>query len=110
MTAAKPCEGIPLGSDYDYPYHTVCLPSAPLPGHTFVFGYTGAGTERILVKVATHQAAAGTPTVILDPRSNIRSALDDDAAICHHDVAKFAHQRQSNANFPMCNALLMYAE
>lgn len=76
MTATKPCEGIPLGFDYDYPYHTVCLPSAPLPGHTFVFGYvgTGAGVEHILAKVATHQAPpAPLPSFwILAPTSAVR--------------------------------------
>lgn len=110
MTSANPCEGIPLGYDYDYRSQTVCLPSAPLPGHTFILGHTGAGTEHVMAKVATHQAAAGTPTVILDPRSNIRRMLDDNAAICCHDIAKLTHQRQIKANFPKCAALLLYAE
>ena len=64
----------------------------------------------MLTKVAVHQAAAGAPTVILDPRSNIRGLLDDDTTICCHDIAKLARQRETNAHFPTCRALLLYAE
>ena len=72
MTTAHPPESIPLGANYDNRAQTVRLPAAPLPGHTFILGHAGAGTEHILVKVAAHRSAIGRPTAILNLGSACR--------------------------------------
>lgn len=109
MTTAHPPEGISLGADYDDRHEIVRLPADPLPGHTFILGHAGAGTEHILAKVATHRSAIGRPTAILDPVANIHHALPHDTNIHQIEMSRIGALTEIDDIIQQGGVLLLHA-